>query len=186
MLLHTIGSQTQLIVSLIICRSCLAALWVLVVLGQAWTSDDRTYHLHPLLLHPELWMTAAITLLILAPWLCIWRVPVETTVPSKGNVVLKFRGGIANGFLGRISRHPVLEYHAFGILSLGPRSEAHLMVIVARGDWTQGLIDDPPKHLWVRSFRFAELPYTARMHARFIFVATGQPLSSALHCCFTC
>ena len=55
----------------------------------------------------------------------------------------------------------------------GRKSDSHLMVIVARGDWTQGLIDDPPKHLWVRSFRFAGLPYTARMLNSFIFVATG-------------
>ena len=70
-----------------------------------------------LLYRPELWMTAAPTLLIFAPWLCIWRVPVETIVPSNGNVVLKFGGGMANGVLGRVSRHVLLEYHAFGILS---------------------------------------------------------------------
>ena len=109
------------------CRTCLAALWALVLLGQSWSPLDRQYHLHKLLYRPELWMTAATTLLIFAPWLCIWRVPVETIVPSKGNVVLKFGGGMANGVLGRVSRHALLEYHAFGILSKVCGSPAGLL-----------------------------------------------------------
>ena len=88
--------------------------------------------------------------------------------------VLKFRGGIADGLLGRVSRHALHEWHAFGTLSLGPKSDEHLMVVVARGDWTRGLIADPPKHLWVRAFRFAGLPYTARMLDSFVWVATGE------------
>ena len=54
-------------------------------------------------------MTAAVTLLIICPWLCVRRVPVETLVPSKGNVVLKFGGGLVDGFLGRVSRSLLLE-----------------------------------------------------------------------------
>ena len=60
---------------------------MLVLLGLSWDPESRRCHLHRLLHRPELWMTSAITLLIIAPWLCIWRVPVETTVPSPGNVV---------------------------------------------------------------------------------------------------
>ena len=163
------------------CRSCLAALWILLLVGQSWSPTDRRYHPRLMLRSPELWMMAVITLLIIAPWLCVCRVPVQTTVPSPGTVVLKFGGGMADGFLGRISRHLLLEWHAFGTLS-SRGSDSHLMVIVARGDWTHGLITDPPKHLWVRTFRFADLPYTARMLHSFVFVATGGPLHSSCIC----
>lgn len=37
------------------------------------------------------------------------------------------------GLLGRISRSVVLEYHAFGIISEGPKAEYHYMICGVQG-----------------------------------------------------
>lgn len=57
------------------------------------------------------------------------------------------------GLLGRISRSSILEYHAFGIISEGTHSPYHYMVCGVQGDFTRGLVEDPPKYIWTRELK---------------------------------
>lgn len=45
--------------------------------------------------------------------------------PSARVAIIKFERGIQQGLLGRISRHGLLEYHGFGIISEGTESGCH-------------------------------------------------------------
>jgi hypothetical protein len=45
--------------------------------------------------------------------------------PSTRVAIIRFERGIPQGLFGRISRHGLLEYHGFGIISEGVESNCH-------------------------------------------------------------
>ena len=90
---------------------------------------------------------------IAIPWFTIREVPVEITTPSPRVAVIKFKKGIQQGLLGRISRSATMEYHGFGIISEGIESETHYMIAGVQGDWTRDLVTDPPKFLYSREMK---------------------------------
>ncbi|XP_041023521.1 adenylate-forming reductase 06235-like [Juglans microcarpa x Juglans regia] len=119
----------------------------------------------------EFWFTAAITLLIILPWVTVRRVAVNVSAPSGHASIIKFEGGVKAGILGRISPSPLSEWHAFGIIS---DEKEHMMLAGAVGDFTKSLVSNPPSHLWVRQVHFAGLPYLVNMFERVVLVATGS------------
>lgn len=54
------------------------------------------------------------------------------------------------------------------------------MICGAVGDFTKGLVSNPPTHLWTRKVRFAGVAYLANMYRRAVFVATGSGLGPFL------
>jgi hypothetical protein len=155
--------------------TALALLWVFVVLSAGYDSTTRSYSgltVASLAKTQELWLTAVITFLTILPWFTVRRVPVTVTAPSTHASIITFQGGVKAGLLGRISRSPLSEWHAFGIIS--DDDETHSMLAGAVGDFTRGLVSDPPSHLWVRKVHFAGLPYLISMYQRVTMVATGS------------
>lgn len=154
--------------------AALAMLWALVILTASYNPLDKSYNVRgsSLVEKQEFWFTVVITLLIILPWLCLRRVPVKVSAPSNHASLIKFAGGIEAGILGRISRSPLSEWHAFGIISDG--KEEHMMLAGAVGDFTRGLVSQPPTHLWVRGLHFAGLPYLVKMYKKVVVVATGS------------
>ena len=67
--------------------------------------------------------------------------------------MIKFQKGVQQGLLGRISRSATMEYHGFGIISEGIESNTHYIIAGVQGDWTRGLVADPPTHLWTREMK---------------------------------
>ena len=55
-----------------------------------------------------------------------------------------------------------------------------MMLAGAVGDFTRGLVSDPPSHLWVRGVHFAGLPYLVHMYSRVVLVATGSGIAPFL------
>lgn len=160
--------------------AALALLWVFVVLSAGYDpATAASYHRRRLTVtgsalvkRQELWLTAAITFFTLLPWLTVRRVPVTVTARSSHASVITFQGGVNGGLLGRISRSPLSEWHAFGIIS--DNGDTHAMLAGAVGDFTRALISDPPTRLWVRGVHFAGLPYLLNMYRRATMVATGS------------
>ncbi|XP_051224903.1 adenylate-forming reductase 06235-like [Lolium perenne] len=155
--------------------TALALLWVFVVLSAGYDSSTRSYSgltVASLVKRQELWLTAVITFLTILPWFAVRRVPVTVTAPSTHASIITFQGGVKAGLLGRISRSPLSEWHAFGIIS--DDRDTHSMLAGAVGDFTRGLVSDPPSHLWVRKVHFAGLPYLISMYRRVTMVATGS------------
>jgi hypothetical protein len=155
--------------------SALALLWVFVVLSAGYDPATASYDRltgDALVKRQEFWLAAAITFFTVLPWLTVRRVPVKVTARSNHASVITFQGGVKAGLLGRISRSPLSEWHAFGIIS--DNVDMHAMLAGAVGDFTRGLISDPPARLWVRGVHFAGLPYLLNMYRRATMVATGS------------
>jgi hypothetical protein len=93
---------------------------------------------------------------VLTPWVTLREVPVEVEIPSQKVAVLKFQRGMQQGLLGRISRTSIMEYHAFGIISQGRKSDCHYMICGVQGDFTKNLVKNPPKTVWTRELKFGK------------------------------
>lgn len=155
--------------------TALSLLWAFLILTLTYDPITKSYNEDlgsRLLQTQEFWFTAAITFLIILPWVTVRRVPVQISAPSGHASIIKFSGGVKPGLLGRISPSPLSEWHAFGIISDGEKE--HMMLAGAVGDFTKSLVSDPPSHLWIRGVHFAGLPYLVNMYERALVVATGS------------
>nr|GMD98495.1 adenylate-forming reductase 03009 [Ipomoea batatas]GME02297.1 adenylate-forming reductase 03009 [Ipomoea batatas] len=155
--------------------SALGLLWAFIILTISYDPTTESYSNdigYRLVNQQEFWLTLAITILIILPWITVRRVPVRISSPSGHASIIKFAGGIKAGILGRISPSPFSEWHAFGIISDG--KDEHMMLAGAVGDFTKSLVANPPSHLWVRQVHFAGLPYLTNMYDRVLLVATGS------------
>lgn len=163
----------------------LAATWSFVLLDNAYNPATKswTWNTERQLSTQELWFTAAITIFVLLPWVCVRKVEVEVEIPSAKVAVLKFKGGMQQGLLGRISRTAVMEYHAFGTISESMFAEHHYMICGVQGDFTRGLVADQPTHIWTRVVRFAAVGHTSVLYRRGIRICTGTGLGAALSTC---
>jgi hypothetical protein len=147
--------------------------WIFVIMGNIydvkrgeWNTDA-----HLLLSTQELWFAVFMTIWyttahsilcsllltlnsVLIPWVTLREVPVEVEIPSPKVAVLRFQRGMQQGLLGRISRTSIMEFHAFGIISEGQKSEYHYMICGVQGDFTRDLVTDPPKTVWTRELKF--------------------------------
>ncbi|KAF1970661.1 hypothetical protein BU23DRAFT_473456 [Bimuria novae-zelandiae CBS 107.79] len=163
----------------------LATTWVFVVMGNIydiktgqWRSDA-----HVLISGQELWFAVFMTTFVLIPWVTLRQVPVEVEIPSSKVAVIRFKRGMQQGLLGRISRTSIMEYHAFGIISEGRHSPYHYMICGVQGDFTRGLVADPPKSVWTRELKFAGVGHASAMFRRGIRVCTGTGIGAALSTC---
>ncbi|XP_054779235.1 adenylate-forming reductase 03009 [Prosopis cineraria] len=155
--------------------TALLLLWAFIILTISYDPKSKSYTSHLgswLIKTQEFWLTIAITVIIIIPWLTVQRVRVNVSTASGHASIIKFEGGIKAGILGRISPSPLSEWHAFGIISDGKKD--HMMLAGAVGDFTRSLVSNPPSHLWVRQVHFAGLPYLVNMYERVLLVATGS------------
>ncbi|KAJ1305452.1 hypothetical protein OPQ81_000462 [Rhizoctonia solani] len=163
----------------------LVATWIFVILGNGF--DPRTGEWTATGSHmistQEFWFALGMTIFIALPWTFTRRVPVHVEIPSPKVAVLRFDRGMQQGLLGRISRSSILEYHAFGIISEGTHSPYHYMVCGVQGDFTRGLVEDPPKYIWTRELKFAGVSNTSKLYRRGIRVCTGTGIGAALSTC---
>jgi len=163
----------------------LAATWVFVVLDD--TYDAATHSWDPsgaILLHAqEFWFAIGMTIFVVLPWFFVREVEVDTEIPSPKVAVLRFKRGMQQGLLGRISRTSILEYHAFGIISEGVGAKYHYMICGVQGDFTRGLVSDPPTRIWTRELKFAGVSNTSKLYSRGIRICTGTGIGAALSTC---
>jgi len=84
-------------------------------------------------------------------------VPVRIEIPSPKVAIIRFERGLQQGLLTRISRSSVMEYHAFGTISEGKHAKYHYLICGVQGDFTKGLVNDPPTHLWTRQLKVCDV-----------------------------
>jgi len=163
----------------------LLSTWVFVVLGDTYDSNTRSWNPRGIriLRQQDFWFVAGMTILVIIPWFTIREVEVVVEIPSSKVVVLRFARGMQQGLLARISRGSVWEYHAFGIISQGKHAKEHFLICGVQGDFTRGLVNNPPKRLWTREMKFAGVSNTSRLYKRGIRVCTGTGLGAALSTC---
>ncbi|CAG7846059.1 SubName: Full=Uncharacterized protein {ECO:0000313/EMBL:ENI11109.1} [Serendipita indica DSM 11827] len=146
----------------------LAATWIFVILGNTYDIKTRTWRTDgdALISAQEFWFALGMTVFVLIPWVTVREVPVDVEIPSPKVAVIRFHRGMQQGLLGRISRSSIMEYHAFGIISEGKRSRYHYMICGVQGDFTKGLVTNPPKTLWTRELKFAGVGHASAMFNR--------------------
>jgi hypothetical protein len=166
--------------------SALLTLWafVLVTIDRR-TTDTVGGHLtlDSTAKSSEFWLTVLITGLIVAPWLTVRKVRVHSRVPSPTVVEIAFPGHSRTGSFGRISRHPLSDWHSFALVPHGRLTTSHTMLVSRAGDFTSDLISTPPSQLYVRRVSYPGLPYCIPLYQRSIIIASGAgmaPYVSAL------
>ena len=127
------------------------------------------------------WLLILITISILLPWLRLKKVEVDITKPSNHVILARFNYG-ETPFAGSstsISRSPLLEWHSFANVP-EPAKEGFRLTISRAGDWTGKLIDDMPKHLWVKGITTAGVGNVDKLFKKVIWVATGSGIGPCL------
>ena len=109
--------------------------------------------------------------------------PVDIEIPSPKVAIVRFKRGMQQGLLGRISRSCIMEYHAFGIISEGTHAKYHYMICGVQGDFTRSLVNDPPATLWTRELKFAGVSNTSTLYKRGVRICTGTGVGAALSTC---
>ncbi|KAI0251147.1 hypothetical protein BJV78DRAFT_490380 [Lactifluus subvellereus] len=159
--------------------------WIFTILSNSYDVTTRTWNsISVTILHKqEFWFCLCMTVFILTPWFTVRKVKVDVEVPSSKVAIIRFKGGMQQGLLARISRSSIMEYHAFGIVSEGPQAKHHYLICGAQGDFTQELVSNPPTHLWTRQLKFAGASNTSTLYHRGIRVCTGTGIGAALSTC---
>ncbi|OCH89871.1 hypothetical protein OBBRIDRAFT_793857 [Obba rivulosa] len=163
----------------------LLSTWVFVVLGDSYDLDTHSWNpdgVH-VIRQQDFWFAFGMTVFILIPWFTVREVKVDIEVPSPKVAILRFERGMQQGLLARISRSSIMEYHAFGIISEGVHAKYHYLICGVQGDFTRGLVNDPPTHLWTRQLKFAGVSNTSTLYKRGIRICTGTGLGAALSTC---
>ncbi|KAH6913949.1 hypothetical protein BKA70DRAFT_649408 [Coprinopsis sp. MPI-PUGE-AT-0042] len=163
----------------------LVATWIFVILGDSY--DPTTRRWNPdgarIIRSQEFWFAMGMTVFVLIPWFTIREVEVDVEIPSPKVAVLRFRRGMQQGLLARISRSSIMEYHAFGIISEGKNADYHYLICGVQGDFTRSLVEKPPTSIWTRELKFAGVSNTSTLYRRGIRVCTGTGLGAALATC---
>ncbi|GJJ08479.1 hypothetical protein Clacol_002697 [Clathrus columnatus] len=159
--------------------------WIFVILSDSY--DPVTKKWDPsgnvIVGDQQFWFAIGMTTFIVIPWLTVREVPVDIELPSPKVAIIRFKRGMQQGLLGRISRSSIMEYHAFGIISEGKHAKYHYMICGVQGDFTRSLVNDPPRTLWTRELKFAGVSNTSTLYTRGIRVCTGTGLGAALATC---
>ena len=106
------------------------------IMGDLFDATTGTWAINGrhLVRQQDFWYVMGMTTWIVLPWICTREVPVDIELvsrqptemlqmnlinvqPSPKVAIVRFRRGMQQGLLGRISRSAVKEYHAFGIIS---------------------------------------------------------------------
>ncbi|MDY8135772.1 amino acid adenylation domain-containing protein [Aquimarina sp. 2201CG5-10] len=127
------------------------------------------------------WMLVLITTSIIMPWLRLKKVKVNLTRPSNHVVLARFNYG-ETPFAGSstaISRDPLMEWHSFANVP-EPGRDGFRLTISRAGDWTGALIDDMPKHVWVKGITTAGVGNIDKLFKKVIWVATGSGIGPCL------
>lgn len=159
--------------------------WIFVILGDTYDPITRSWNLNGVALvhHQDFWFTMGMTVFIALPWCFVREVPVDIELPSPKVAIIRFKRGMQQGLLGRISRSSIMEYHAFGIISESRHAKYHYMIAGVQGDFTRSLVQNPPKTLWTRELKFAGVSNTSTLYKRGIRICTGTGIGAALSTC---
>jgi len=137
----------------------------------------------PLVLDVQFWLMIMIIFFIISSWITIRLVNVECFVSSKKATVIKVPGGLTSGLHTRISRGGLKEWHIFGSISEGRRSNCHYIVAAVQGQFTGSLNLDQPTRLYTKLWKPAGLPYFSRMFNRGVAICTGSGIGAVASTC---
>lgn len=154
--------------------------WGALLLFWGLTLLASVEHASSLLHSGAFWMLVLLTLSIALPWLRLRKVAVEHTRPSGHAVITRFKHTTPfPGSSNAISRHPLLEWHAFA--NIPAPGEAGFRLIISRaGDWTGRYIEDLPEHVWVKGITTAGVANVETLFKSVVYIATGSGIGPVM------
>lgn len=136
---------------------------------------------------PLFWTHLATTILIVHPWLRTRKNLIETEHLSNHATRIHFqscKNSIIGGGSVRVSRGLFTEYHSFAVI---PASQADAklgrsfsIIVSNAGDWTNQLIHNPPRELYLREIPALGAVSVARIFSPVVIVATGSGIGPCL------
>lgn len=142
-------------------------LWLQVTLAALAESAEnaRTFGQYIL-------MDAPFWLLLVYPWIQLRSISVEAKTLSDHVLRLTvYHKGEKPCVTRRLATMPLVETHAFATIP-GKDGTSYSMYISAAGDWTRGLIGDPPDRIWVKGRPTYDATYSSGLFRKVLFVAT--------------
>ncbi|KAK5683268.1 hypothetical protein LTS10_004799 [Elasticomyces elasticus] len=140
------------------------------------------------LLHlPLFYFLIVITCCLIYPWLRIKRLTVNAEYLSAHATQLQFTDCSLSTSRGvRLARNPLRENHGFATIPkfrssmlLDPEKGYSILVSNA-GDFTNGLIHRPPRHIWLRGAPTIGIMRLATLFRPIVIVATGSGIGPCL------
>ncbi|WP_200831864.1 amino acid adenylation domain-containing protein [Aquimarina sp. AU474] len=160
--------------------SALLLFWVQMILVIQEQNQELSF-LEAIFNSLNFWLLVIITASIALPWLRLKKVKVNITRPSNHVILARFNYG-ETPFAGSstaISRNPLMEWHSFANVP-EPGRDGFRLTISRAGDWTGKLIDDIPKHVWVKGITTAGVGNVDKLFKKVIWVATGSGIGPCL------
>ncbi|TID21018.1 putative nonribosomal peptide synthetase 12 protein [Venturia nashicola] len=159
--------------------SVLALLWAQTILVTDSLRTDITLG-HALVTNPSFWLLSTATASIIYPWLHLRKVAVRPELLSNHAIRLHFDyTETYPGTAVRISRNPLLEWHAFATIAK-PGVKGFSLVVSKAGDWTGKTIAQMPTHIYKRGVPACGVLAIAPLFKKVVLVATGSGIGPCL------
>ncbi|KAK4953615.1 hypothetical protein LTR10_008218 [Elasticomyces elasticus] len=166
----------------------IALVWVQMIVVAGADARNAGQSVGRALLHlPLFYFLIVITCCLLYPWLRIKRLTVNAEYLSAHATQLRFADRSLSTSRGvRLARNPFRENHGFATI---PKSRSSMLldpekgysILVSNaGDFTNGLIHRPPRHIWLRGAPTIGIMRLATLFRPIVIVATGSGIGPCL------
>ncbi|KAF8860754.1 integral membrane protein-like protein TmpA [Acephala macrosclerotiorum] len=160
--------------------SSLALLWTLTVLDTDIRRPSTQKLSSALFGSANIWLLFISTFSIIITWLNCRKVQVQSEQLSKHALRIKFDYATPQpGTTIRLSSSPLFEWHAFATWSQ-PGQKGFSVIISNAGDWTNTLINNPPREIWARRTPTCGVLRIVPMFKSVLLVATGSGIAPCL------
>ena len=129
---------------------------------------------------PVLYLLVIVTISLIMPWIRLRKVSVVSEPLSSHAIRLHFDyTDLPLCAALRFSHNPLKEWHAFAGI---PEDDGvgFSIIISKAGDWTNRIINSPPKSIWVRGIPARGVLHIAPIFKSMVLVATGSGIGPIL------
>ncbi|RGP74532.1 hypothetical protein FSPOR_1109 [Fusarium sporotrichioides] len=160
--------------------STLALLWCMTILEAQLNTPPGHSLAASVFGSVNIWLVFISTCCVVSTWLNCRKVEVQSERLSSHALRMYFDyTNPQPGTTIRLSSRPLLEWHAFATVN-NPKEHGFSVVISNAGDWTKKLVNDPPRHVWVRRTPTCGVLRIAPMFKSIVLVATGSGIAPCL------
>ncbi|KAK5747199.1 hypothetical protein LTR17_000334 [Elasticomyces elasticus] len=168
--------------------TAIALVWSQMVIVAVADARNAGQSVGRALLHlPLFYFLIVITCCLIYPWLRIKRLTVNAEYLSAHATQLRFTDRSLSTSRGvRLARNPLRENHGFATI---PKSRSSMLldpekgysILVSNaGDFTNGLIHRPSRHIWLRGAPTIGIMRLATLFRPIVIVATGSGIGPCL------
>ncbi|KAH7157928.1 integral membrane protein-like protein TmpA [Dactylonectria estremocensis] len=160
--------------------SSLGLLWCLTVLDASIDTPQGQSNAVAVFSSANFWLVLISTCSVVSTWMNCRKIPVQSERLSSHAIRMYFTyDNPQPGTTIRLSSRPLFEWHAFATVN-NPKETGFSVVISNAGDWTNKVINNPPREIWVRRTPTCGVLRIAPMFNSILLVATGSGIAPCL------